>query len=111
MESPHRLTDPHEADPVLGAEALLLVGVQDVLQQGDDLPAGQIREAATSRYLNFQPSLRVIILKAIVIFLRWYLTVESTEARIVHGFNGGDFFRMPFNLINRLLPLLSPENP
>ena len=53
VESPHRLADPHEADPVLGAEALLLVGVQDVLQQGNDLSTGQVRQAATRRYLNF----------------------------------------------------------
>ena len=38
VESPHRLADPHEADPVLGAKDLLLVRVQDVLQQGNDLP-------------------------------------------------------------------------
>ena len=59
VESSHRLSDSHEAHPVLGAEALLLVGVQDVLQQGNDLSPGQIGEAAARRYLNFQPSLRV----------------------------------------------------
>ena len=59
VESPHRLADPHEADPVLGAEALLLVGVQDVLQQGDHLTAGQVRQAAARRDLDFQPSLDI----------------------------------------------------
>ena len=53
VESPHRLADSDEADPVLCAEALLLVGVQDVFQQGNDLSTGQVRQAATRRYLNF----------------------------------------------------------
>ena len=67
VESPHRLADPHEADPVLGAEALLLVGVQDVLQQGDHLTPGQVRQAAARRYLNFQPSLDIATRKV------WYI--------------------------------------
>ena len=59
VESSHRLADPDEAHPVLGAEALLLVRVQNVLKEGNDLPTGQVREAPTRRYLNFKPSLRI----------------------------------------------------